>query len=864
MDESGYPGNDLIEDIQRRYRTSDLKFVLDSLRGAIDRLQKAFPRYGSFLMEFIQNSDDAHSQRLKITITNELIRISNDGDEFSEEDVESICKVGRSSKTPKDYIGYLGVGFKAVFLISDKPEIHSGAFDFKFDRTQWSDDPHFPWQVVPIPVERKEIDPNWKTVFLLPLKDPKMVEIIRKETEPSQLNERVLLFLKNIKEITIEDSIGHHVRKLSKLTLEKTDDYEVIRTISTIDGNEEIKEDRVLFKRLINVPQSVKEDYITKDWERSSVDSREVMAAFRIDEEGNLTAEPKGTAHIGVFSFLPLKEITSGLNFLIQGDYLTTPGRAEIVENSKWNEWLADETYKLVIEKCIPTFIKHEKWKFSFTKALYPTLDSSNRGYPLFEQFINSKLRSYLSENPVLIAEDGSVAKKGDLVIIPPNTRNLFSDEDIRSIFPQKKVMNPHCLIPPALEPIKVDGDLFNLINSNYGKELLKKKAEQKDVKWFIDLYRQFVETYGLSYFLSKYLTYYKVYYDDFWNTMHNYRNPIILTDNYSLAKVDECFTNITGIEVPENVKAEFKIVHPDIASSEPFKAFVNKLNNERYYGSAPEKKAITELTRQAVDDAVKNVEASGLDPVKWFSMNDQDKIEKLRRLKNLYDKGRIKVEDIRYITIKEKNGEWLKPEEMFFPKEFNPPRQRLDIIANKQKLYDKPLKFVSTVFIDGANEKEIKSWFNFLRELGVDKKLDDGKIKNDIVQRIGILTAIAYEKSKGREPHELTRSEETGGYDIESGEDEATGIIETPDRKIEVKGSEKSNPDVFLNPGQVAELNTEPGKYFVYVVKDALTFPSLSVLSGEKLLKIKGIKMIYQYNKWQEAIEDSFSPSNV
>ncbi|MEM3908224.1 MAG: DUF3883 domain-containing protein, partial [Nitrososphaerota archaeon] len=666
---------------------------------------------------------------------------------------------------------------------------------------------------------------------------------------------------------TIEDSIGNHVRKLSKLTLEKTDDYEVIRTVSAIDGNEEIKEDHVLFKRVINVPQSVKEDYITKDWERSSVDSREVMAAFRIDEQGNITAEPEGTAHIGVFSFLPLKEVKSGLNFLIQGDYLTTPGRAEIVRNSKWNEWLADETYKLITEKCIPTFVKHEKWKFSFTKALYPTLDSSNRSYP-FEQFINSKLRSYLRENPVLIAEDGSVAKIWDLIIIPPNTRKLFSDEDIKSIFPQKKVMNTHCLIPPALEPIKVDGDLYNLINSYYGEELLKKRAEQKDVKWFIDLYRQFVETYRLSYFRSN-PTRYKVNYDNFWNMLHDYQKPIILTDSYSLAKVDECFTNIAGIEVPENVKAEFKIVHPDIASSEPFKAFVSKLNNERHHGIAPVRKVITELTRQAVDDAVKNAEISGLDPVKWSAMNDQDKIEKLRRLKNLYDKGRIKVEDIRYITIKEKNGEWLKPEEMFFPKEFNPPRQRLDIIANEQKLYDKPLKFVSTVFIDGANEKEIKSWFNFLQKLGVDKILDDKepnsrKTKKDIVQRIAILTAIAYEKSKGRGPHEFTRSEETGGYDIESGADEATGIIETLDRKIEVKGSGESNPDVFLSLHQMKELNKNPQKYFVYVVKDALTFPSLLVLSGEKLANLDGIKTIYPYNRWREAIEDSFSPSNV
>ncbi len=39
-----------VENIRRKQMRSD-EFILDSLTGAIDRLEKAFPRYGSFLME---------------------------------------------------------------------------------------------------------------------------------------------------------------------------------------------------------------------------------------------------------------------------------------------------------------------------------------------------------------------------------------------------------------------------------------------------------------------------------------------------------------------------------------------------------------------------------------------------------------------------------------------------------------------------------------------------------------------------------------------------------------------------------------------------------------------------------------------
>jgi len=113
-------------------------------------------------MEFIQNADDAESKCIKIEIIEDYIKIFNDGKSFSKEDVESICKVGRSSKTPKDYIGYLGVGFKAIFLISDCPEIHSGSYHFKFDKNAW--------QIIPIWIDNPNVElPKDKTTaFIMP------------------------------------------------------------------------------------------------------------------------------------------------------------------------------------------------------------------------------------------------------------------------------------------------------------------------------------------------------------------------------------------------------------------------------------------------------------------------------------------------------------------------------------------------------------------------------------------------------------------------------------------------------------------------------------------------------------------------
>lgn len=274
-----------IEDIKNRQINADKEFILDSLTGAIDRLQKAFPRYGSFLMEFVQNADDAKSSSLKIEILQGVMRIFNDGIPFSKEDVKSICKVGRSSKTPEDYIGYLGVGFKAVFLISQCPEIYSGDFRFKFDKNAWSDFNHTPWQIIPLWIDNSQVGASekYKTIFNLPIKEIKILGKLSEEVKPEHLNNRILLFLRNVKEIEITDSNQNFKRKVIKSEISKTLDYEIYQ-IQEYENDVLKNQDRwVMFRSSCIVPKEIKEDYVTKEWERENIDKREVLHDYRLN-----------------------------------------------------------------------------------------------------------------------------------------------------------------------------------------------------------------------------------------------------------------------------------------------------------------------------------------------------------------------------------------------------------------------------------------------------------------------------------------------------------------------------------------------------------------------------------------------------
>jgi len=825
---------DHIEDIKNRYLNSDREFVLPSLNRSIDRIEKAFPRYGSFLMEFIQNADDVNSSSLLIEIENKLVKIFNVGRVFSKDDVNSICRVGMSTKTPKDYIGYLGVGFKSVFLISDSPEIYSGEYIFKFDKNAWTDPGKVPWQVMPLWIDQSISLPTpYKTLFKIPVADENVIQKLQEETTPEYISNRMLLFLRNLKSIEIKDRLSGVIRSIKKFLYKQTEDYEVHLIQEYLNGELKSQEYWLVFRSICEVPPEVKEDKTTKDWERDQVDKREVVVAFRSDENENLIIEEKGTAHIGVFSFLPLKEVPSGLNFLIQADFLTTPGRSELARECLWNEWLAKEIYKLIIEKCVPAFIKNEKWRLSFVEILY----SPWGGHPLFENNIKAPLREYLEREPCLISSDGSVIRPNEAVrISDSDIMDIITESDLKRLYPNKKILHPNCRVPWEIERHIDVEPRFNASSglSDKMQELLNIKSQERDINFFVNFYRKYLLPYKNSSpsTLSKLKA-----------------HVIILTENYNLTNAYSVYIKPKELTIPELLKESFKIVHMDIASDNEILKMLKILGVE-------------ELTEEHIQNLLKTKEISDI-ARKWETLSNGEKLEKVKLWKELWKKAQISTRDLGFLTLKTKSGKWLKPEEIIFSEEYHPEHQIEGLI--KKGLLDLPVELLSNVFIQYISAEEISEWLRFFKELGVDKKLQDRNFKKDIISRIGIRTAIKFEESKGRSARELARSEEIGGYDITpplEESEEGFGLIQSQERYIEVKSSAKGNPDIFLTSRQLTTLQEKREKYFVYVVRDALRNPTLSVTPGDRLLKITEIKTIIPFSKWWEnAREEEFQP---
>src|SRR6266849_2906756 len=146
--------------------------------------QVVFTRSSGFVLELIQNAEDA-GQGLEglgdvsITVNKDRLKFVHNGAPFDQSNLQAICGIRSSKKPERGTLGYLGIGFKSVFKVTDSPEIYSGGYQFKFDRQHpgWTDPSNTPWHVLPIWIDAptESIDSSI-TAFVIPLREPNYYE----------------------------------------------------------------------------------------------------------------------------------------------------------------------------------------------------------------------------------------------------------------------------------------------------------------------------------------------------------------------------------------------------------------------------------------------------------------------------------------------------------------------------------------------------------------------------------------------------------------------------------------------------------------------------------------------------------------
>ena len=275
-------------------------------RWGRDVLVNRYDSSAHFVFELLQNAEDALKRRngwngsreVRFELTPTSLRITHCGNPFTLKDVKGVCGVGETTKDLTD-IGRFGIGFKSVYAITDRPEVHSGEEDFAIE--------NFVFPTAAPPTNRA----SDQTEFVLPLRngDADLFPLVADSL--SKLGARTLLFLGQIEEIAWSVNGGACGLYLK----EKAEDVGVgSRRVTLVGERKEehgVEETWLVFSResrteagilagFIEIAFLLQADNETKKWAIQHVDASPLCAFFPT-------------------------VVTTHLGFLVQGPYRTTP-----------------------------------------------------------------------------------------------------------------------------------------------------------------------------------------------------------------------------------------------------------------------------------------------------------------------------------------------------------------------------------------------------------------------------------------------------------------------------------------------------------------------------------------------------------
>jgi len=451
----------LVKEISESYLRSNIR-TLESLDGALNETLMNFLRSGAperqFVLEYLQNAIDAGSKNVKIVLDydNMGILIYNDGVTFSSSDFESFCKIARSRKDPnKMLIGYIGIGAKSAFAIAKKLELHSGEYHVVFEESNIPRelssryDLKYLWMIVPqaknecysYGCKYLRNAMNFKTIFVLEnlMKGKETLDTIHQTLLDHNyeyfLDARTLLFIpvNNIKvEICIlKDGVEKCLRSFEKVHEKELQSMPHLRKaiirLREVSNGKEVIEDWLLISKEVEVPENVKRDPITAVFKRENVVKRLIAVAFKV-KNNNRLMPIKGVVKFSIFSYMPIREVESGLNYILHVDFLTDPGRGGIIENITWNEWLRNELVKFLIDDVLEDFKHDDVLKYQ-TMILIPHARPTDPFvYKLYDEIVKK-----INEKDLIMTYNG-FQKIRIVTLLPRVVYEVLTEDQLRSL----------------------------------------------------------------------------------------------------------------------------------------------------------------------------------------------------------------------------------------------------------------------------------------------------------------------------------------------------------------------------------------------------------------------------------------------
>jgi hypothetical protein len=318
----------IVDDIYQNFERLNINggASAESLHQAAERLsQDIYSSDTHFLMELLQNADDnkyghGETPQLEFALLGEkkdnvvaALEVRNNETGFDEKSVRAVCAIGKSTKAGRTgYTGHKGIGFKAVFVVSPQPEIHSGGYHFAFDRSRPQGLLQPRWMNQELPTSCHA----WQTVIRLPMTEKHRVKQVKDQL--GKLRPEVLLFLRRVRSLTI--------RKV----LTREEEPKCMQLLEADAGHVRLLENDAPARSWYRFSHPIN----ARGFELCNVqmDVSEIAIAFPLDDD----VDPRDVCQ--AYAFLPLRNYN--LPFCINADFDVPASRSDIKLDVEWNRFL--------------------------------------------------------------------------------------------------------------------------------------------------------------------------------------------------------------------------------------------------------------------------------------------------------------------------------------------------------------------------------------------------------------------------------------------------------------------------------------------------------------------------------------------
>lgn len=368
-----------------------------------------------FIFELLQNAEDALAKRgawngprrVTFDLSSNVLSVSHFGRPFDEADVRGVCGIAESTKG-RFSIGRFGIGFKSVYMFTDRPEIHSGEEDFTIEN-----------YVQPKRAARTERADD-KTQIVLPLKPEDATAQDEITNGFKRLGAGALLFLRYIDEINWDVEGGASGMYLRSGPVELGANAQRITVIGRESGQPEVDQSWLVFHRNVFTPG------------QEQVGRVEIAFSLQPvkDQPDRWMVVPVAASPLVVF--FPTA-VETNLGFLVQGPYKTTPSRDNIPRHEPWNKHLVGQTAGLLIEAI--RWLRDNRMLDVMALRCLPLDREKFPEGSMFEPLF-TEVRQVLLNEPLLPRSDGGyVAASHSKLARTQELRELFSPQQVARLF---------------------------------------------------------------------------------------------------------------------------------------------------------------------------------------------------------------------------------------------------------------------------------------------------------------------------------------------------------------------------------------------------------------------------------------------